>query len=87
MSKSTGKRAANLARNAAILALYGKKSFDLIAEELGTTRNVVAGAVFRARHPAAVRYRASGACNKIGTGHHGCGPYAARTLLDARDPA
>lgn len=78
MMASTGKRAANLARNAAILALYGKKSFALIALELDIERNIVAGVVFRANHPAGTR---------DGIGRHGRGPYAEQTLFRAGKPA
>jgi len=38
-------------RNQKILAMRGKKSFALIAKELGISRNVVAGVCFRADHP------------------------------------
>lgn len=39
------------ALKAEILQWRGKKSYGLIAKELGTTRNVVAGVFFRADHP------------------------------------
>lgn len=89
MTASTGSRAARAERNAQILALCGAKSFGLIAKKLGISRNVVAGVIFRATYPVAVRYASSngGRSNKIGTGHHGRGPYAAQTLLDAWDTA
>lgn len=72
----------NEARNERILALCGQKSFGLIAAELGLTRNIVAGVVWRARWPVEQRCRSKGCKgrNMIGTGHHGCGPYAAETL-------
>lgn len=77
MTASTGLLAANGPRNAAILKLRGAKSFTVIAAELGLTRNVVAGVMFRARHPANTRYSSShGRRNKTGTGHHGHGAYA-----------
>lgn len=34
-----------------ILRMRGKKSYGLIAEELGISRNSVAGVMFRAAHP------------------------------------
>lgn len=34
-----------------VLALRGQKSFGLIAKDLGVSRNVVAGIVFRTVHP------------------------------------
>lgn len=69
------------ARNAKILALYGKKSFGLIAKELGISRNTVAGVVFRHNYPADIRNSAPNGCrNKIGVGHHGPWKYAPKTL-------
>lgn len=71
-----------------ILGMRGKKSFGLIAKELGVTRNVVAGVCFRHDYPCEVRVRAGhkgrGGGNKIGTGRKG-GPrrYAKRTLPGA----
>lgn len=41
----------NSVRNRKILALYGKKSFGMIAKQLGISRNVVAGVVFRDTYP------------------------------------
>lgn len=71
----------NAARNTKIIALYGKKSFGLIAKELGITRSVVAGVVFRNNYPAEVRASTPQGCrNKIGTGHHGGRTYARKTL-------
>lgn len=68
-------------RNAKILALRGQKSFGLIAKELGITRNVVAGVVFRHDWPPDLRIRSPGShgANKIGTGNRR-GPDAKRTL-------
>lgn len=75
-------------RNAKILSLRGKKSFGLIARELGLSRNVVAGVCFRAdwstdrlmqRSP-----NSNGGKNKAGIGHHGGGRYAEQTLWGAR---
>lgn len=56
----------NSKRNRAVLALYGKKSFGLIAKELGISRNVVAGIVFRSIHPPGQR-------SKVGGGDRGIG--------------
>lgn len=50
-----------------ILKLYGKKSFGLIAKELGITRHQVSGIVFRHNHP--VETRIGKDKNKIGTGY------------------
>lgn len=41
-----------------ILAMRGQKSYGLIALELGITRNVVAGVIFRHKYPRTVRVRA-----------------------------
>lgn len=71
-------------RNIKILALRGKKSFSLIAAELGLTRNIVAGVIWRARHPVRTRYASADRRNSTGTGHHGHGPYAAVTLPRGR---
>ncbi len=72
----------NDGRNLKILALQGKKSFSLIAADLGLTRNIVAGVIWRSRHPVEVRYASANSPgrNMIGTGHRGHGPYAAETL-------
>jgi hypothetical protein len=71
----------NADRRRKILALYGKKSFGLIARELGITRNIVAGTVFRSQYPSKVRVSSpNGSRNKIGVGHHGPGCYARKTL-------
>ncbi len=46
----------------------GRDSYQLIADAVGVTRNAVAGALFRMRHPAA-GCRAKGVShNKTGTG-------------------
>lgn len=59
-----------------VLALKGKKSYGLIAKEVGLTRNQVAGIMFRASHPYTERIAASpGIGNKIGTGYR-TGAYA-----------
>lgn len=57
-------------RNAKILALRGRKSFGVIAEELGISRSVIAGVCWRADHPSWRCRLRSGFRNKIGTGHH-----------------
>jgi hypothetical protein len=68
-------------RNAKILSLRGKKSFGLIARELGISRNVVAGVCFRADWPAATRVASSGRSkrNKCGMGYR-TGSRAEETL-------
>ena len=47
-------------RNEKILRMVGQKSYELIAEHFGISRNAVAGVIFRDRYPRA---------NKIGTGY------------------
>lgn len=71
-------------RNAKILSLRGKKSFSLIAEELGITRNVVAGVMWRANWPPASRVKSPNgqSKNKCGMGRHGPGPYAHEIITD-----
>lgn len=71
----------NKARNKRILKLAGKKSYGLIAQQLGTTRNVVAGVVFRDKYPSRHRVCSpnSTSPNKTGVGHRGNGPYAPKT--------
>lgn len=69
--------------NAKILRLRGKKSFGLIAKELGITRNVVAGVMFRDNWPIELRVSAPGERfkNRSGTGRRGGGhPHADKTL-------
>jgi hypothetical protein len=73
----------NEIRNKRILALAGQKSYGLIAEELGITRCVVAGVIFRDKYPARHREcspNSGGSPNKIGEGHHGTGRYAEQVL-------
>lgn len=68
-------------REQEIMSLYGKLSFALIAKKVGVTRNVVAGVVFRHRHPYSARISSpDGVHNKIGGGHHGHGVYAKKCL-------
>ena len=55
-----------------IMKLHGKKSYGLIAKELGITRNVVAGVIFRNSWPIELRRAMSGGRhNKIGGGQIG----------------
>lgn len=72
----------NKIRNKRILALAGMKSYGLIAQELGITRCVVAGVIFRDKYPARHRVCSpnSTSPNKIGEGHYGNGRYAPQTL-------
>ena len=74
-------------RDAKILSLRGKKSFGLIARELGLSRNVVAGVCFRADWSTKRREcspNSKGGKNKAGIGHHGGGRYAEQTLWSAQ---
>jgi hypothetical protein len=68
-----------------ILALVGQKSYGLIAKEVGVTRNVVAGIIFRKRYPHAVRVATSPFIgrNKIGTGYR-TGPRAPQSFYSVR---
>jgi hypothetical protein len=61
----------NKDRNRRILAVKGKKSFGLIALDLGITRNIVAGVCFRASHPFSEMVSCTGARQrtKLGTGY------------------
>lgn len=79
MTASRGISAAKAERNRNILALRGTMSFSLIGEAVGTTRDVVAGVLWRADNPIEVRRRHSACGKKIGTGHSGPGRYPART--------
>lgn len=73
-------------RNKKILRLRGKKSFGLIAKDLGLTRNIVAGVCFRHDHPPELRFRSpnSHGCNKIGTGYTGRGKDPKKMLPGGR---
>lgn len=73
-------------RNAKILSLRGKKSFGLIAKELGIKRGAVSGVCFRSDWPADKRVRSprGKSPNKAGIGRHGGGRYAEQTLWSAQ---
>lgn len=80
----------NEKRNKKILKLAGKKSYGLIAEELNTTREVVAGVIFRDKHPVEKRVRSpnsDGSPNMIGTGRRGGKQIAAKKTLARRTRA
>jgi hypothetical protein len=67
-----------------ILKLREKKSYGLIGKELGVSRNVVAGVMFRARHRGKKLMsspNSTGSGNKTGVGRHGPGKYARKTLV------
>lgn len=85
MTASTGIKAAKAARNLKILALRGTMSFSLIGKAVGTSRDVVAGVLWRTDNPIEVRRaRAAGDDRKTGTGHHGPGRYPRRTIWSER---
>lgn len=57
-------------RNEKILRMVGQKSYELIAEHFGISRNAVAGVIFRDRYPRATLVSSPhGKRNKIGTGY------------------
>ena len=63
----------------------GKLSYQLIANHFDVSRNVVAGIVFRDRHPCGTRVSSpNGNNNKIGTGYHGHGAYPEMTAQNTR---
>jgi hypothetical protein len=63
-----------------ILALAGKKSYGLIARQLGISRNAVGGVIWRARVPRKTRASSpNGRHNKLGTGYR-TGPMAPKCL-------
>lgn len=66
-------------RNAQILRLRGKLSYTLIAERLGTTRNVVAGVCWREDWRGKRRKGAS----VCGMGRHGSGRHATITVANS----
>jgi hypothetical protein len=70
-------------RNAKILSFRGQKSFGLIAKEMGLSRNVVAGVMFRADWPLEQRVSAPGddRKNRSGTGRKGGASEFAREVL------
>jgi len=75
--------AKNKLRNKKILLMYGEKSFQLIADKLGVTRNVVAGVIWRENWPIKNRIKSNSKSfcgNKCGTGRHGPGEHAPETL-------
>jgi hypothetical protein len=72
-------------RNKTILSLRGKKSYGLIAKELGITVGTVAGVCFRSDWPAASR--SGDKRNKAGIGHHGGGRRADETLWSVGERA
>jgi hypothetical protein len=75
-------------RDAAILAMRGRKSYGLIAKELGITRSTVAGVCFRADYPLETRYASSGSHNKINVGNNGGpGQFAPMGLRELRSAA
>ena len=61
-----------MTRNEQIIALRGRKSYGLIAKELGITRATVAGVIFRHDWPKEKRisYPWSERRNLSGTGYH-----------------
>lgn len=75
-------------KNAEILAFVnnndGAWSYQLIADHFGVSRNIVAGLVFRARHPFKTRVASPRAVtpNKIGTGYR---PQSYKPDLHARN--
>lgn len=65
----------------------GKWSFQLIADHFGVSRNVVAGLMFRDKHPLAKRVRSgsgTGSRNTSGTGRHGPGAMPHFTAQNSR---
>lgn len=75
-------------RDALIMAMRGRKSYGLIAKELGVTRSTVAGVCFRADYPLETRYASSGRHNQIRVGNNGGpGQFAPLTLREARSAA
>lgn len=77
----------NRKRNQRVARLRGKLSYTLIAEQLGLTRNVVAGIFWRSDWPYRKRTTSGEGQGRhnCGTGHNGPGVYADRFLrADAR---
>ena len=72
----------NAERNRKIVALAGKLSYGLIAEEVGATRAVVAGVIWRHNWPYKKRISSPNGHhgNKCGTGRGGYSPHAKKTL-------
>jgi len=77
-------------RNAAILAFAkskrGKWSYQLIADHFKVSRSVVAGILFRAKHPVSERVHSPRglAKNKIGTGFKPSSYYPDYTAANTR---
>jgi len=68
-----------------ILKLAGSLSYGMIAEELGTTRSVVAGVIWRAKWNSNACNKATGTSNRNGR-KYGRGEYAPVTLYNAHKP-
>lgn len=64
----------NAKRNRRILRLAGKKSYTIIGEQVGVTRDVVAGVIWRERWPSSKRH---GRLRTCGNGHNGPGAFPA----------
>lgn len=73
-------------RNEKILSLKGTKSYGMIAKELGIKREVVAGVIFRDKHPVEKRVRSPNgkSPNQIGTGRRGGKQVPAENTLQHR---
>ena len=71
-----------MSRNEKILKMAGKKSYGLIAKELGISRNIVSAVIFRSKNPPDKRICSpnSHSPNKNGNPRRGCGVYALQTL-------
>lgn len=59
-----------------ILALAGRKSYTLIAGDLGISRSAVSGVIWRSKWSSSRCKKASGRHNVCGKGHWGSGPFA-----------
>lgn len=71
------------------LVAANDRSYHLVGESFGVTRNVIAGIIFRHRHPYSVRIRSprslgGGGRNKIGTGYRASDYYPALTATSTR---
>ncbi len=67
-------------RNEIILSLRGVKSYNLIAAQLGISRNAVAGVMWREKWSKDLRKKIDKRHNRSGTGRHGPGKYADLTI-------
>ncbi len=78
----------NVRRNARIITFAKQKgrkwSYQLIADHFGVSRHVVAGVLFRERHPVDDRYAAGGNHNKIGGGQRPIPYYPEMTAQNTR---